>query len=261
LKHYVVVATHHKTGSVWMRTVFRSIGRSLGLPFVSLNKSRSKKSGHSPAPAILFNDHSNFSNCPWALGDPRSRILHIIRDPRDVIISAMRYHLSAKESWLHEPRKAFRGMSYQQTLNSLPDDRSRYAFEMERSAMRVIRDMQNWDYTRPNCFECKYEELIADTSMDLVTSILIHLGFELKDLKTCRQIFWDNSLFGGLRGSRSPHIRSGELRQWESVFDESLAISFTARFPDALIRLGYEPDNSWAAAGARSAGGTGDALA
>jgi hypothetical protein len=243
---YALVATHHKTGSVWMRTVFSSIARALEIPFVNLSR-KPYRGDRFPSSAVVFDDHSKFTGCPWLLGDPRSRILHVIRDPRDVIISAMNYHRSAKENWLHSPRKVFDGLSYQQKINSLPDDFARYLFEMNKSSKQVIRDMQNWNYNRENGFECKYETLVADRGMELVTQALVHLGFDDKETEVSRSIFWDNSLFGALRDSRSDHIRSGEMRQWPAVFDRRLAEAFTKRFPRVLEDLGYEADDSWIA--------------
>lgn len=253
MKFYALVATHHKTGSVWMRTVFKSIATETGVPFINLSKKRVLDAERLPESAILFSDHSDFSGCAWILDHPRSRIMHVIRDPRDVIISAMHYHRKAKEAWLHLPRKGLGGMTYQQKLNRLPDDRARYLFEMERTSRRVIRDMQKWDYGRPNSLECRYEDMIADVGMELVSEILLHLGFEAGELEACRQIFWKNSLFGELRGSQSVHIRSGALRQWPEMFDASLAAAFLEQFPDALVQLGYEPDNSWTASVGRHA--------
>jgi hypothetical protein len=158
----------------------------------------------------------------------------------------MHYHCHASEAWLHQSRKGLGGSTYQQKLNALPDQFSRYIFEMERSSKRVIRDMEKWNYQAGNSFECKYEELIADEQMELISRVLVHLGFEEEDLKTCLDIFWENSLFGKLKGSQSHHIRSGALRQWPATFDSRLTAAFLERFPDALVRLGYEPDNSWA---------------
>ena len=245
MNRFALVATHHKTGSVWMRTVFRAIARNLSVPYVSLSNPRPGAPDQPPFPAIVFSDHSDFSKWPYPLEDERCRIFHLIRDPRDVLISAMHYHRTAKEKWLLKPRDSFQGMSYQEKINSLPDDRSRYLFEMERSAGRVIRDMLNWNYNRPNCFECKYEEIVGDREMRIVTNILRHFGLEGGELETSLRAFWDNSLFGALQGGQSVHIRSGERRQWPSVFDDVLQEEFLSRFPDALVRLGYEKDNSW----------------
>lgn len=228
-----------------MRDVFRSVGRAFHIPFINVGKSNARKTGNIPLPAIVYDDHSKFSNCQWLLDDSRSRILHIIRDPRDVLISAMNYHRSASEKWLHEPRKIFGGLTYQQKLNAFPDDRARYLFEMQKSSMRAIRGMQNWNYARENSLECKYENLMADAGTNLTREIFVHLGFEPDEIEPCRTIFWQNSLFGDLQGSRTEHIRSGQARQWRNVFDDFLARAFIERFPDVLVQLGYEPDDVW----------------
>jgi hypothetical protein len=246
LNCYAVIATHHKTGSVWMRTVFRSISRKLGIPYINVSSGAGALSKQTPHPAIIYSDHSDFSQCRWLIKNRNSRILHLIRDPRDVIISAMQYHRKSTEQWLHEPRKAFGGVSYQGKLNSLPDDRSRYLFEMDRSARRVIHDMRTWNYNAGNSFECKYEELIEDSGMALVTALLRHLGFEGDEVETGKKVFWDNSLFGELAGANSDHIRSGAGGQWSKVFDASLASAFLERFGDILVQLGYERDDKWA---------------
>jgi hypothetical protein len=256
LDRYAVIATHHKTGSVWMGSVFRSIARAIGLPFVSLGAAKGQTLAGLSPPAILFSDHSNFSEFSWLIEEPACRLLHVIRDPRDVIISAMHYHRTSSESWLHAPRSMFRGLTYQQTLNQLPDDHARYLFEMKRSSGHVIRDMQNWDYAQANCLECKYEDLVVDSAMVIVGKILDHLGFAPSDLETCRQIFWDNSLFGALDKGPNGHIRSGSGKQWPDVFDERLSRAFLERFPDVLTKLGYERDYSWAGKGGDVRGGS-----
>ena len=228
-----------------MRTVFRAIARELRVPFVSLSKSEEKPPRSISRPAIIFTDHSNFAKCSWIIGDADSRLLHLIRDPRDIIISAMQYHCRSTEKWLHTARKAFGGMSYQVKLNSLPDDYSRYIFEMDRSAGRVISDIVAWNYNMRNCLECRYEELIIDTGMTLVDAILMHFGFQGEEVEKGKRIFWDNSLFGALQTGSSPHIRSGSTRQWRDVFDTALAQAFIDRFGDILVQIGYEPDNAW----------------
>jgi hypothetical protein len=250
LNHCAVIATHHKTGTVWMRKVFRAIASLTGTPFFNMNAIKSQDLHDIMAPAILLNDHSNFRNAAWIIGDDRFRIMHVIRDPRDVVVSAMHYHCTAPEEWLHRKRPMFKGLTYQEKINSLPDDRARYLFEMQHTAGRVIKDMRNWDYNASNSIECRYETLMADIEMVAFSRALTYLGFDDSELDGCRGQIWEHSLFGSLLekrqdGAPSTHIRSGEVRQWPDIFDGNLGQSFLDRFGDVLIELGYENDHSW----------------
>ena len=76
-------------------------------------------------PQIIVNWSSSFPQPLMKLD--HARFLHIIRDPRDVLLSGMRYHRIAplgNEKFLREKRDEWGGKNYQDHLNALPDDRS-----------------------------------------------------------------------------------------------------------------------------------------
>ena len=247
MERCAVVATHHKTGTVWMNTTFRAICEALGIPFALIDLNTAVDPESCVAPMVFADSHSSFRHCRWMLADPRFRIFHLIRDPRDVIISGMHYHRTSKERWLFVPRAEFGGMDYQTKLNSLATDSERYLFEMANCGQKTLRRMLGWNYRRANGFECKYEDLVQDVDMSLFTRIATHLGFCEDELEVCRDVFWRNAMFGGKarRKGRIHHIRSGEKGQWRTVFDRCLGEEFINRFGDALVKLGYEEDNSW----------------
>lgn len=246
MKGCAIVATHHKTGTVWMQSVFRRIAKARKLKFVTVQRSAGYAEAALVLPCVVFNHHSDFKKSGWMLGHPQCRIFHLIRDPRDIVLSAARHHRTAAEAWLHKPMKSFGGKTYQEQINSLPDDHSRFSFEMQNSAKRTIRDIRKWNYNLPNSLECRYEDLIADIEMKKFTEVLLHLGFEQSELDTCREIIRNNSLFGKVHRDRRAHIHSGQPGQWKDTFNSVLAAEFIAAFGDVLIELGYENDNSWA---------------
>ncbi|HEY1707261.1 MAG TPA: sulfotransferase domain-containing protein [Rhizomicrobium sp.] len=241
-----IIALHHKAGTVWMMSTFKGISGALKLPIVRLQEIKDKiKPAQVPVPGIVLDAHSKWFNKPRLVAPlPEDRVLHLVRDPRDIVISSMHYHRSSDESWLHVPRKEFGGVTYQQKINSIADERSRLLFEMDHTAGNVVRNMHDWKYDRSDCFECKYEELILDTDMTLFTQIARHLGFNDAELEICRKQFWRYSLFGQ-QSKRKKHIRSGASEQWREVFDRSLGEAFLERFGNVLVKMGYEKDDSW----------------
>ena len=240
-----VIATHHKTGTVWMRRLFQRIGKSLNVPCKLLGRMDAPARDELSAPVIVLEDHSEFRNCRWLLDMPDCRILHLIRDPRDVIISASHYHTSANEPWLRWRRKEFGGLSYRQAIRRLATDRDRYLFEMENSAKSTIEGMLLWDYDKPNSLEYKYEDLVGDSAGALMEAAFLHLGFDQEETNQCLKYFEKSSLAVSGEKVKTNHVRSGAACQWKTVYDPSLAESFVSRFGDALIDLGYEGDNSW----------------
>ncbi len=246
MKNNIIVATHHKTGTVWMDTVFEAIAAELGVAYVDYWSQREHLEDKLESPFILFNYDSDFRGHSDLLSRDDVRILHVIRDPRDVLISAMHYHCKSEETWLHEPVPGYDNITYQRRLNAFATRYEQYVFEMENSTDSTLRDMQGWQYDRTNCFEARYEELRQDTRMAYWTRIIDFLGFDEVEQQACRERFWQYSLFGNL-GRGHKHVRSGDVAQWKREFTPELASAFRRKFPKVLQVLGYEPDDRWIA--------------
>ena len=127
----ICIGTHHKTGTVWMRKVWRAIAADQNIPFFQVLRARRLADIPTDGPVIIVNWHSRFPQ--QLLDDPDARFLHLIRDPRDVLLSGMRYHMVAglgNEKFLRIPREDLGGVNYQTHLRSLPDDLARLRFEI-----------------------------------------------------------------------------------------------------------------------------------
>ena len=245
MKYNVVVATHHKTGTVWMDGVFKAIADDVGAQYVDFRSEYGRLEKVLQEPFILFNYDSDFRDHAHLLDRDDVRILHLIRDPRDVLISAMHYHKKSAESWLHTPVPGYNNVTYQRRLRELPTRLEQYVFEMEHSTAGTLRGVLGWQYGRANCFEARYEGLRQDTDLAYWTRIADFLGFDEAERQSCRRRFWQNSLFGGLQRLGNKHVRSGDVAQWKHEFNRELAYAFLDRFPTVLQSLGYEPDNQW----------------
>jgi hypothetical protein len=245
MKYNVVVATHHKTGTVWMDGVFKTIADDVGAQYVDFRSEYGRLEQKLQEPFVLFNYDSDFRDYAHILEREDVRVLHLIRDPRDVLISAMHYHKKSTESWLHTPVPGYNNVTYQRRLKALPTKLEQYVFEMEHSTAGTLRGMLGWQYGRANCFEARYESLRQDADLSYWTRIADFLGFDEAERQSCRRRFWQNSLFGGLTRLGNKHVRSGDVAQWKREFNRELAYAFVDRFPTVLQKLNYEPDNKW----------------
>jgi hypothetical protein len=244
MKRRAIIATHHKTGTVWMLRLFTRLSNELAIPLVEHDR---RTACTVSAPAIVIDRNAYWFAKKNEGRREDDRFLHVVRDPRDVVISAMHYHRHAAEIWLHAPQPSLGGRTYQEALNAEPDDFSRLVFEMDHHSGKTIRAMAAWDYHRSECFEARYEDLVADVDNTLFTRIFRRLGFTKNELDVCRDELWKTALFGRKKRliGKHPHIRAGHARQWETEFNRALGEAFVERHGAALIALGYERDHSW----------------
>ena len=245
MRYNIVVATHHKTGTVWMDGVFKAIAGDLGVQYINFRDDQVRLKARPHRPFILFCYDSEFGEHAHLLDQEDVRIVHLIRDPRDVVISAMHYHKASREGWLHEPIPGYDNLTYQRALQQLPTRFERYVFEMDNSSASTLRDMAAWRYGRATCFEARYEAMRQDSELVYWRRIMAFLGLnDAEQAIGCRR-FWQNSLFGSLPRLGNRHVRSGAVAQWQREFTPELAGAFLQRFPGLLQKLGYEASDAW----------------
>ncbi len=233
----ILVGTHHKSGTVWLTSIFKRISNKFDLDLFVANKAESTENFD-----IFVHEHSefNFDNIQFDY-----RGIHIVRDPRDIIISGCFYHTKSKEEWLHIKRPDFGGLTYQEKINSYSSIDDQIAFEMENSGLRNISRMCKWNYDNSKFMEVKYENLILDSDLFLFHRLFTFLGFPGEEIPSVLRLAYDASIFSG-KVKKSNHVRSGKSGQWRKYFSPSHAARFVELHGDVLIRMGYENDNSWA---------------
>lgn len=249
----ICVATHHKAGTVWIKRVVRAMSASLNIPWIGIWSERQLADVPEAGRAFLCNWHGTFPTEIWARDDVA--FLHLIRDPRDVLLSGCAYHQHAGvkgEKFLHIPRDDLEGATYQEHLRALPTSAAKLRFEMGEKHAETLREMRAWTYNDPRTVELRYEEIVADADMTAFAAALDAFGFTPEEQKAGLKAFWDNSLFGGLTneskrtGRLTTHIASGAGNRWKRELPRPVALDYQRQYGADLIALGYEERDGWA---------------
>jgi len=245
----VLVGTHHKTGTMWMFDIFQTFGERAGIPFLNFSEHCRRLGiagdrcdqllfGYGLAfDGIILADHAEgFATLSPLLPKTRARMFHVVRDPRDIAISAANYHLTSDEPWLHVPEVAFGGMTYQEKISSYDRFEDRILFEIEHSSASTVNEIRSLlDVDGVQVF--KYEDLMRwpETFERMFDYCDFHDDF--------RQLFMqavqERSFFGKADVRDNHHASDGRVEQWREKLDDTTRSAAERAFGDVIERLGY----------------------
>lgn len=163
------------------------------------------------------------------------KILLMIRDPRDAVISDMHYILS------------WPGHSQKTLFESMASDKERLMTLISGSdVVRPIREQilrfSGWaDYAHL----IRFEDAVGaggggsdDMQRMVVGGIFDYLGISLSDSEL-------EFISANCRSAKTQTFRTGAIRNWERVFDADLSRAFKDQAGDLLVELGYEKSYDW----------------
>jgi hypothetical protein len=223
---------------------------------------------------------------------PPFRGFHVIRDPRDVIVSA--YFSHRNSHWFPEGTD---GAHHQQLLRALPPEEGLLA-EIEFSG-RYLDRVAAWDFSRSDTLELKYEDLTTspyDVFLDVFRFMgildeeagsslaaelhrlpvyvtnkahrrhpkVVHFGFVQEGVpgdELLRLVYkhrFAKRSGGRARGqedARNP-FRKGVHGDWMNHFESQHRAAFGDRYGDLVERLGYESSPDWRASGSHEVSGS-----
>ena len=191
---------------------------------------------------------------------PGARVIHIIRDGRDVAVSATHHRWNQAEdrggSSRPTPDQLAKREAYRKDPRGLlrTDDGIFPEFELEKSAAKwgarvgkTVRDgpaLLGADYYA----EVRYEDLLEKPEEEL-GRLLGFLGADASGptVRRCVRAASFERLAGGRsRGQEAASFfRKGVAGDWKNVFTERNKRDFKAAAGDLLIELGYEEDGDW----------------
>lgn len=203
------------------------------------------------------------------------KAFHVIRDPRDIIVSGYFSHLNTHTTsgWseLEEIRRKLKSLSQEEGI----------LMEMEQT-QHMFDSFYNWNYDDPNILEIKYEDMILSPYRTF-TKALFHLGIveaapelDLSSIKmpmgqlkknvmnrlsgTKRKkitvpellnIAYMNEFEKKTKGrkegeeDKTSHFRKGIAGDWKNYFTPKITAAFKEKHNSLLIKLGYEMDANW----------------
>lgn len=239
----IIHCCYHKVGTVWFGRILRDIAAEFGLRYRAGGDFREIHRLETNGDSDIFMDlgsHVKFAALPG-----RYKLSHMIRDPRDLIVSGYFYHRWTDEPWANFPRAEFRGMSYREYLNSVPKDVG-IAAEIERNNF-WIHHMAEWDFCNANAYEIRYEDIL-DEEENVLRAMFRHYEFHEqaveRALKIARRYSFETIRARGGAGETS-HLRSGKSGEWRKHFSASHVAQFKQLFPGVLARLKYEAGDDW----------------
>ena len=265
----VYLFCYHKVATVLLSKVFREVGLDNGWRFQALKGQQDTAPDTS---GIALFSHSLSTH---TLKQPFAGV-HVIRDPRDVIVSGYLYHRRTAEAWCvnkdfsaasptssimfpqvpysqeHRPEAwkqayldALGGRSYQEHLLSLSPEEG-LLFEMNYYGAWTIESMLAWNYAQEGMLELKFEHLMRDYDATF-HKIFTHIGLSGAQLRAAMRTAANHDLSKKsdheIRAIK--HVSSKKPGKWQHCFTDAHRQRFHELFGDALVRLGYETGDNW----------------
>ena len=181
------------------------------------------------------------------MGD--ARVVRIIRDPRDLIVSGLHYHRRGTEPWsrTRSPKRGDfdevnggipSGLLPGQTMQEFVTDADlptamRAELEFRRPH---LQSMMAWDPSDRRVLTLRYEDILGH---EVAAFERIARHFELSEAEVAAARLGAAEFALGGAKAQTGHVRNPKPRQWRDHFDHDLHDAFLSEFGPLLDAYGY----------------------
>ncbi len=175
---------------------------------------------------------------------PSFKIIHIIRDPRDVLVSYFYHDLG------HMSRKLINIFTKRTVITKKLKNNPHWMASYFKTKLKMLlghfEDFDCPPIPAENYLLIRYENLLSDTAGQM-HRVLKFLGCSCQDsdLEKVIDEYAFKTITGGTSERRNSLIRKGRSGDWKNYIDKELMKILGRPFADLLIKLGYEKDNGW----------------
>jgi hypothetical protein len=273
---------HHKAATSWVIKILSDLGHLNGF-HVQIYDTAADLSAALPRQSPLRSFLAFRNADPLALGHLEPFLgFHLIRDPRDIAVSSYFSHLHSHptENWpeLKQHKRRLADLDLAEGL--LCDMEFCRDLPTRGHNVAPYRCMAEWDYSRPDILEIRYEDLIInpyETLLRIFDFLQLLAPDELGGASLARHLqiivarrflpplfpalpvlrswnilaaVYDNR-YDKKAAGRAPgmadlhnHYRKGIAGDWVNYFEKQHHQRFQELYGDILVRLGYESDSA-----------------
>ena len=269
---------HHKCATMTFNTLCGAVCRRLGLRFRAVDNEEQfdrDLKGFTARERVDFLAYGN-ADIEFVRDLPGHRGIHIVRDPRDIVVSAYYSHLYSHPTAAWPELEAHRAR-----LQELPQHEG--LIEEMQFRRRSFGHMQSWDYSQAGILEIRFEDFASrsyDTILDAFTHLGLvddgdyHFGKRLASILREVRAAWRLPAIGGSGTRRLPasellvlawrnrfearsrgrsqgkedvgnHYRKGKVGDWAEHFTPEHKSVFKELYPGLVPELGYADSDGW----------------
>lgn len=249
---------HHKCASNWLsRHIVKSVADKINLKYEhygnprAFNHELKNTLAHKGIEFFAYTN-ANIDYIKDIIADIKG--FHVIRDPRDICVSAYFSHLHShpvKGKYSDNIREM------RQRLNSLSMKEGLF-IEMD-FLESIFSHLDKWNYSLSNILEIKFENLIQAANQTILAIFeFLNLISEDPEKEEKKISFLelhkiiDSKRFENMTAGRNPgeenvksHFRKGISGDWQNFFNKKHKEYFKLKYNNLLLKLKYEKDKNW----------------